>query len=479
MATFTFAMFGSIVLDVVVGLVFIFLLYSILATIIAEIVSNLLRLRARTLEQAIYRMLAPEPTTFWGMCAYRFKAIQRVFLRSLSFFLPPTNTGGIRFEKHLKDRDFRDAFYNTDIIRFLGKSKLSSKPSYLKAGTFSKTVLDLLRKAASTKEPQTSELEKIKSALGKTTPGVMTDALKTHLSSLLTEADSDIKKFRGLLEGWYNETMDRCSGWYKRQIQIVLLVIGICLAMVFNVDTIQIVKKLSKDKEARQQMVALSTSFIEHNPELLSAYASAPHESASDSGQARTPDSVLMAKIDTLLKARRELMNDISEANSIIALGWQIPDYIALLDEKTKKCFSYEADSKVEKKCRTKTEFLLCVRIFLARNAMPPEIRRGNEESRKKYYASKQLARVKVKNKYYIIRKLTKWEKINYVLDTTSRRNWLGFLLTGLAISLGAPFWFDILNKLMKLRGSGRNSGDEKEEAKPEAKPAVSGTATA
>jgi hypothetical protein len=32
----------------------------------------------------------------------------------------------------------------------------------------------------------------------------------------------------------------------------------------------------------------------------------------------------------------------------------------------------------------------------------------------------------------------------------------LGWLLTALALSLGAPFWFDLLNKLMKLRGAVR-----------------------
>ena len=30
----------------------------------------------------------------------------------------------------------------------------------------------------------------------------------------------------------------------------------------------------------------------------------------------------------------------------------------------------------------------------------------------------------------------------------------LGWVITALALSLGAPFWFDLLNKLMKLRGS-------------------------
>jgi hypothetical protein len=39
-----------------------------------------------------------------------------------------------------------------------------------------------------------------------------------------------------------------------------------------------------------------------------------------------------------------------------------------------------------------------------------------------------------------------------------------GFLITALAISLGAPFWFDLLKKLMQLRGDG---------AKPENTPSA------
>jgi hypothetical protein len=38
--------------------------------------------------------------------------------------------------------------------------------------------------------------------------------------------------------------------------------------------------------------------------------------------------------------------------------------------------------------------------------------------------------------------------------------NWLvkilGWLITGRAVSLGAPFWFDLLNRFVDLRGAGR-----------------------
>jgi len=38
----------------------------------------------------------------------------------------------------------------------------------------------------------------------------------------------------------------------------------------------------------------------------------------------------------------------------------------------------------------------------------------------------------------------------------------LGWLLTAMAISLGAPFWFDILNKVVTVRASGKAPEEKK-----------------
>jgi hypothetical protein len=46
-------------------------------------------------------------------------------------------------------------------------------------------------------------------------------------------------------------------------------------------------------------------------------------------------------------------------------------------------------------------------------------------------------------------------------------RGWLakivGLLLTAIAVSLGAPFWFDLLNKLVSLRAAGKPPGKTSE----------------
>lgn len=50
-------MFNNVALDIFIGLVFIYLLYSLLATIIQEMIATRLAFRAKVLEKAILRML--------------------------------------------------------------------------------------------------------------------------------------------------------------------------------------------------------------------------------------------------------------------------------------------------------------------------------------------------------------------------------------------------------------------------------------
>jgi hypothetical protein len=51
-------------------------------------------------------------------------------------------------------------------------------------------------------------------------------------------------------------------------------------------------------------------------------------------------------------------------------------------------------------------------------------------------------------------------------------RHWLGWLMTVLAISLGAPFWFDLLNRFMIVRGGGK-APEEKPKLPREEQPAL------
>ncbi|RPH79952.1 MAG: hypothetical protein EHM80_06530 [Nitrospiraceae bacterium] len=46
----------------------------------------------------------------------------------------------------------------------------------------------------------------------------------------------------------------------------------------------------------------------------------------------------------------------------------------------------------------------------------------------------------------------------------------IGLLLTAIAVSLGAPFWFDVLNKLINIRSAGKQPERARQEKDPASK---------
>lgn len=54
---------------------------------------------------------------------------------------------------------------------------------------------------------------------------------------------------------------------------------------------------------------------------------------------------------------------------------------------------------------------------------------------------------------------------IDVILDGNAWEVLIGWILTAIAISLGAPFWFDILNKFMVIRSTVKPQEKSKNEA--------------
>jgi len=366
-------MFNSTVLDVVIALVFIYLLYSLLATIIQEIIATNFGFRAKILERAVFRMLEDE-----NKFNSKFRSITHLFKKS--------GNGGeidsISFE-----------YYKHPLILFLGEGQKNDKPSYINKQTFSKVIVDLLR--GKDVKPGDDIKSLIQKALDKKTTnwgkaGIQEQTL-SYLNSIWADAEGDVEKFKMHLENWFDETMDRASGWYKKHIQFILFFIGLTIAIAFNVDTIKIVDKLEKDPKLREQIVQQADTFVKDHPNLDAELKQKEIEHKQALNELAKNDSLLnknnsnsypedslelakyqflIARRDTLInRAESLLKNDINNVHQAIGLGWD----------------DYKCDSSL----------IVC-----------------------------------------ILKSLTGW------------------IITALAISLGAPFWFDLLNRLMKLRGS-------------------------
>ena len=63
------------------------------------------------------------------------------------------------------------------------------------------------------------------------------------------------------LASWFDDVMDRSSGAYKRKASIWALLIGIVLAFVFNVDSIQIATRMWREPTLRQVIVAQANTY--------------------------------------------------------------------------------------------------------------------------------------------------------------------------------------------------------------------------
>lgn len=414
-------MTGSVAVDVAIGLVFIFLIYSLLASIIQEIVGTLFGMRARNLSRAIHRMIEDENTNAnTGNSEKNGNSI----LRSLSKIwqwikkvVLNEKTGAVK------------EFYDLPVIKYLTSgSRLYTKPSYLNPSDFSKAILELLKKKGiDLQKNEQSTLEKLEHALSENNKDLEALGTETrqHIKSLLEDAQGDLIKFKANLENWFNSTMERASGWYKKNIQLTLFIIGMFLAGIFNINTIEIAKLLSVDKDARNQIVQLASSYIEQNP------------NATD-----TTKRASNKKLDSLFKIKKGIELQAEEIQNI--LGFQ-----------PKGCIPVDKDSVVpinkDLKDQWKKE-LTQKQNIIEGDSMMAKITFNSlflAEKTSKFYTLDEDCIKKSGKKctqYKYTATLNRWEFFC--------SNFWGYLLTALAISLGAPFWFDLLNKLVKLRSS-------------------------
>jgi len=89
------------------------------------------------------------------------------------------------------------------------------------------------------------------------------------LSPLLRDAADDVDRFRENIEIWFNDGMDRVSGWYKRHTAHVQGAIALGIAIVMNIDALLITRTLWREPTLRQSLVAKAEAFAENPPPSL------------------------------------------------------------------------------------------------------------------------------------------------------------------------------------------------------------------
>ncbi|MBL4668141.1 MAG: hypothetical protein JKY30_02620 [Flavobacteriales bacterium] len=397
-------MTGNVVLDVVISLVFIFLIYSLLASVLQEIIATALGLRARNLKHAIRRMLEDddEGNTNSAPSNLTQKAQQL-------------------FQK--KKEGLLEEFYRQPVIKYLASGKRFSKPSYMSESDFSMAILEILKKNGGKGVPN---IDKIKQALSNEN-NLINKETRAHLVSLLDDAQNDLVKFRANLEDWFNNTMERAAGWYKKTIQFNLTIIGFVLAVIFNVNTIEIVKTLSTDKNVRDSMVKLAIAASE-NEEIKRVVNTKILEKTIDTTEVAKTN--VEKKLDSLFSIYRQLEIDAEKVNNI--LGFKPLEVLPVIGKRIDTAQLASVKKSLPSKQKLIDDYVVeFPNSYLA-------------DKTAEFYAIKQR-----KDEYNKVSFYAEFHDWSYLWN-----NFWGYLLTALAISLGAPFWFDLLNKLVKLRSS-------------------------
>ena len=315
---------------------------------------------------------------------------------------------------------------------------------------------------------------------------------------MVADSGGDIKVFIDKLKGWFNESMHRNTGWYKRMMRLVSFLLGLGLALTFNIDSIQIAQLLSRDKEARGQLVNLAVG-VAHDTLLANNYG---NSSASSDRSSAIVDSSLA-----------HVSQDISLANYVLGLGWgfdrlgnKVADTVRFSTSRDAFCALYDlrigADTMefYRRELRTDQLKLRAVKRYIG---MEESLHISPEKQDTQYKDSlKHLTeRVDKYILYLFTDSLRSYEAIVDRVDTLTRNNFfavgaidtitqstdsliiihgltpysdwhkvrywwhsvfgsgllrlLGLILTAIALSLGAPFWFDMLAKIVAIRGSG------------------------
>ena len=345
-------MFGLEMLDVAIGIIFVYLLMSLICSAFNEIIEAWFKKRATYLEWGIRGLLNDPSGKGLVTALYNHPLIYGLF-------------EGIYNPDNLRDRK--------------GKTNL---PSYIPARNFALALMDTVLHPPGGPDisdaSTTISIESLRSAINT----VENEKVKQALRTFVDGANNDINKVQESIEAWYNSLTDRVSGWYKRYTQVYILIFGLLVVIILNADTIAIVRSLALDPVLRNSVITAAQQYLKDNP-------APPSAAASGTPSASSPKTACERDANS---PECRLERNLSEVKKLgLPIGWNWED----------------------PRTRPRGFWLWIIKAF-------------------------------------------------------------GWLLTAFAISLGAPFWFDLLNKFMVIRSTVKPREKSPEEASEDRQPSRS-----
>jgi len=400
-------------LDVAIGLIFIFMLFSLFLSTVLEAVAAAFKLRARALEITIAQLIeypasirvgANLPAkglfglsgwisrkTGWGQPGAAINEEGELIADEVAAEDAESHEGPTEGAEDIVPTvplSFKAVYEHPLVGAIPGR-----RPGYVPAKNFTSAVLYAVGGGQGSLQ---SDLEQGIAALP---PGT----LRTALTTALIEAEGDMEKMRTGIERWYDNAMERLSGQYKRFSQAATFLLALILALAFHLDAVEIGQRLYVDAALRGAFVDLADSYVEKHPDGPGTVQpvpvpAVPVPAAPPAGNGAGAPAPTPAPSPAPATPEQQLADFKKRAAEAGEARQALVETMSLFGR-----FNKEAERKAEEARRAKRSTI------------------GNV-----------------------------WHDIVLFLLGT-----IGILVTALAGMLGGPFWFDVLQRMVNLRASG------------------------
>ncbi len=226
-------MFGSTVIDIALGLIFIYFLLSVAASHINEVIASLVQARAKNLEAGVRTLLA--------------------------------------------DPNLSKQVMSHPLISGLS-GQVGRLPSYIPSATFALALFDTILPAGE----QSPNLEAVRKQVAQ----MPESSARRALLSMIDKADGDMSKARQGVEDWFNAGMDRVTGVYKRWIQQVTFVVALAITLILGVDTLALANSLWQQPALR---AALATQASQTTPTITTVQSTGAQDALKALASANLP----------------------------------------------------------------------------------------------------------------------------------------------------------------------------------------------
>lgn len=464
------------IIETAIGLIFVYLLLSMICSALQEWLAAVLRWRARMLFKGITEMLC-------GDTNFRDELYDHPMIRGLADdTLPLPGAAKKKRKQSTANGNTQGAAHESAPPSNAGATTPAEPtsttppptnyptPSYIAPETFAKAFLSVA--------DVTSDKIAGRTKFTHTWTGApLHQNTQDLLDSFVQTTSGTIDDVRQAVAAWFEDAMDRVSGWYKRQTHLVLLLIAFLVALLFNADTFMLSRAFWTDPVLRANTVAAAEQWIKTHPNgpgqststtdsqqtapgTQNAAAPIPKSTQPDiaadfpsttMGQSDTPPPPEPAYSPEQL-ARAEAEYRAASANLKTTTS-EVTGTLAALKVPLGWCFAPDQPAAVEEEDTGDPTATSAIEAAPEQPESPStEVTEANPAPGSP--ASFILAGAVCDPEH---QPPQSWSAAGLKL--------LGLLITMVALSQGAPFWFDLLKKVVNLRLAGDAPNEKKKAA--------------